>query len=454
MNRRLLSMLILASLFGGTHPVVTGQDAGGQPDRSVIEITPQTERPSAVSIIPIDDSNAFFLNKRGQVGVAKFSPGLSLIGWEYYSEIKWNALPSLAPGPNYSIILCSPDEVTQAFDTDEDVELDFFQSLITDWPGKDRGSIITAGPVSGPHGRLLFAVSAPEPIPAEEGTEQAPEKSRIVAWHPASGELITITESTLPVAAFAVNRRGLLAARLVMPEYKGGFFVSLTQLPAFDPEAPSTIPDPMPFTLPSLVIPAELTRNQSPTELAFFNESGSEKLAVVCPGSRQVIEIVPVEVDGAWGGSILLRQIIEEPIETVVEMKAGELLAGGANGFVPLNGIDEKFRITQVEIVPSGIELTLNDEVDRFQAVKPENYLVQAVSLNGGERDLRVVPTIVSDGHTVVLNTDSLPGETVIRILCHRLPSAQGAPLLSNAVFYTIHRKPTFGAEKEKAAPR
>ncbi|MDF1658339.1 MAG: hypothetical protein P1U58_12060 [Verrucomicrobiales bacterium] len=420
----------------------------GKETRSVIEITPQTAKPSVASIFPIDEANAFFLNKRGQVGVAKFSPGLSLIGWEYYSEIKWNALPSLAQGPNYSIILSSPDEVTQAFDTDKDVELDFFQSLIADWQGRETGSQITAGPVAGPHGRLLFATSPPSPVGGAEGEEQVVEKSRIVAWHPEAEELVTITESSLPIAAFAVDRRGLLAARLVMPEYKGGFFVSLTQLPSLNPEAPATIPEPMPFTLPSLVIPAELTKNQSPTGLAFFNESGEEKLAVVCPASKQVVEIVPTEVDGVWGGSILLRQVVEAPIETLVEMKAGELLAGGAEGFVPLNGVNEKFRITGIEIIPGGIELNLNDEVDRFQAVKPENYLVQAVSLKGGERDLSVVPTVVSDGRTVILKTGTLPDETVIRIICHRLPSASGEPLLSNAVFYTIHRKPKFEAEK------
>lgn len=420
----------------------------GKETRSVIEITPQTAKPSVASIVPIDEANAFFLNKRGQVGVAKFSPGLSLIGWEYYSEIKWNAIPSLAQGPNYSIILSSPDEVTQAFDTDKDVELDFFQSLIADWQGRETGSQITAGPVAGPHGRLLFATSPPSPVGDAEGGEQVVGKSRIVAWHPEAEELVTITESSLPIAAFAVDRRGLLAARLVMPEYKGGFFVSLTQLPSLNPDAPATIPEPMPFTLPSLVIPAELTKNQSPTGLAFFNESGEEKLAVVCPASKQVVEIVPTEVDGVWGGSILLRQVVEAPIETLVEMKAGELLAGGAEGFVPLNGVNEKFRITGIEIIPGGIELNLNDEVDRFQAVKPENYLVQAVSLKGGERDLSVVPTVVSDGRTVILKTGTLPDETVIRIICHRLPSASGEPLLSNAVFYTIHRKPKFEAEK------
>lgn len=443
MTRALSRLCFLGGLFAvAVSPAQDRPEAPVKPDRPVTGITPQSAKPSVQAIVPLDDTNVFFLNKRGQVGVAKFSPGLSLIAWEYYSEVKWNALPFLAQGPGYSVVLSSPGEITQAFDRNEDVELDFFQALIRDWPGKDRGSVITAGPVADPYGRLLFAISAPAPLPPEEGAEAVAEKASLIAWHPKQKTPVIVTESKLPVDAFAVDRNGLLAARLSMPEYRAGFFVSLTQLPPFDPEAPEAVPDSIPLTLPSLLIPAELTKNESPTQLAFFNEDGREKLAVVCPGSRHIIEVTPSAVEELWGGGILLRHIVEAPIETVVEMGPGELLAGGPDGFVPLNDEEEKFRITRLDLTRSGIALSLNREVDRFEAVKPENYLVQAVSLNGGERKLDVAPVVESDGRAVLLRTGPLPEKTVIRIICHRLPSADGAPLLSNAAFYTIQLKP------------
>lgn len=425
-----------------------------QETRPVIEITPQAAKPSVLAIVPIDEANVFFLNKRGQIGVAKFSPGLSLIGWEFYSELKWNAYPSLAVGPNYSVIMSSPHEVTQAFDTDEDVELDFFQALIEDWPGRDRGSVITAGPVADSHGRLLFAISAPTPLEVPEGEEMVVEKSKIVAWHPEADGLVTVTESQLPIGAFAVDRSDVLAARLVMPEYKGGFFISLTELPPFNSESPSAAPESLPFTLPSLVIPAELTRNQQPTELAFFRENNHEKLALICPGSRQLIEVVHSKVSDVWQGSILLRQIIDESIEAVVEMGPGLLLGGGEGGFIPLNGEQSNFRITSLELADDGIVLNFSDEVDRYEASKADNYLVRSVSLQGGETELAIEPTIESDGRTIVLRTSPLSEGTVIRIQCQRLPSESGESLLSNAAFYTIHRKPASAEDKEKADPR
>src|SRR5690606_1485947 len=136
-----------------------------------------------------------FLNKRGQIGVAKFSPGLSLIGWEYYSEVYLDALPGIATGPDFSALFASPTELTQAFDTDRDVELDFFQALVREWPGREEEVAITAGPVADSYGRVLFALS---PFPLEEG---APAHARIVAWHPGAESLVTLTESILPVTS-------------------------------------------------------------------------------------------------------------------------------------------------------------------------------------------------------------------------------------------------------------
>ncbi|MEM6915021.1 MAG: hypothetical protein AAF491_00540 [Verrucomicrobiota bacterium] len=443
MSRHLLFFLLFCALHSGREDL-KGQEDPEPTSRSVIQIAPQDAKTSAVAVVPIDESNAFFLNHRGQVGVAKISPGLSLIGWQYYSEVKWDALPFLAQGPNYSIILSSPHEVTQSFDTDENVELDFFQRLVDEWPGKDRGSAITAGPVPDPEGRLLFAISPARPLPPEEGSEPVQEKAHIVAWHPESKELVTIMESSLPIVSFAVDRSGLLAALLDMPEYTGGYFISLTKLPSFDPESPDATPEPLPFTLPSLIIPSELTKSHPPTQLTFFSEGDTEKLVLVCPGSRQLVEVNPEEVEGVWGGSILLREIVEAPIDAVVEMQPGSLLAAGREGFVPLNQEDPKYRILRVGLAFDGIELELSAEVDRYEAVQPDHFLVQAVSLNGGERNLAVVPTVEADGRTVILKTETLPEETVIRIICHRLPSASGESLLSNAAFYTIHRKPVF----------
>src|SRR5690606_11173521 len=68
--------------------------------RDFIQIEPQDDKPTVRAISPIDDSHVVFLNKRGQIGVAKFSPGLSLIGWEYYSEVYLDALPGIATGPD------------------------------------------------------------------------------------------------------------------------------------------------------------------------------------------------------------------------------------------------------------------------------------------------------------------------------------------------------------------
>lgn len=421
-------------LLGVSFPVgARAQDAVGGSDRVVTEIAEQKAPPTVKAIAPIDGTNVFFLSAKGSIGVAKFSPGLSLIGWEPYSEIEWNALPDLAVGPEYSVLLASPREITQAFDTDESPGVDFYQAVISDWPGRSEGVRITAGPVADSHGRLLFALSPH----SEDGESKA--MASLVAWQPEVEGLTTVTRSQLPIADFAIGRSSLLAARLSMPGYDEGYYISLTSLPS--PEELAQAPDRIPNTLPSLLVPAELTQQTPPSQLSFYFEEGAEKILLTCPESRQLIEIVPALVRGRWQGSILLRRILESPAETLIELSPGQLLAGGASGFFPIEKDDEVFRIRSVELADDGIVLDFSHPVDRFMASKPDSYSVQSIGLDGGKSSLSVLPVIESDGLSVILRTPKVTEKTVLRIVCQGVPSETGEALLSSAVFYTVHQR-------------
>jgi hypothetical protein len=400
--------------------------------RPFVELKPQDKAPTVRAIVAIDGANVFFLNHRGQIGFAKFSPGLSQIGWQFYSEVKLSALPSITLGPNYSVITASLNEVTQSFDTNEDVSLDFFQALVQDWPGREAGVVITAGPVADPYGRILFALS---PAPAKPGD---PPRARLVAWHPAAKGLVTVTESELRVDAFAVNRAGLLAARLHLPDYPDGYFLSLTSLPPFTADQPDAIPDPMPATLPSLVIPAELTGKAPPTQMCFFTEGKREKLLLTCPGSKQLIEIAPDKPGDLWQGSILLRAVAPSPIETLVEMSPGMVLGGGDEGFLPLTGMDDPYRITRLDLARDGIVLDFNRPVNRLQASRASSYKVKALAANGSTELIVADIVIESDGRTVVLKTGAIPVDTVVQVTCQNLLSETAESLLSTESFYRI----------------
>ena len=418
-------------------------------ERSFVKIREQEIKPSVRAIAPMDDNNVFFLNRRGQIGAAKFSPGLSQIGWELYSHVKLNALTALTIGPNYSIITASPTELTQGFDTDADGTLDFFQAIVTEWPGRADGVTITAGPVTQPNGKVLFALS---PHAAEEG---ATPLAKLVAWSPKppekpaagaaapastsdSNPLEVVTESNLTIGAFAISDSGLLACRLLMPDYEDGYYVSLTELPA---PAAEGQPVQIPRTLPSLLIPAELTKKAPPTQLSFFRENGAEKLILTCPESKQLIEIEPTKSGASWEGSILVRAIAKKPIMTLVDMGKGKLLAGSDEGFIPMETSKEVFRISRVSLADDGIALDFTAPVDRFTAVKPDSYSVRAFSLAGGESSLVVQPVIESDGRSVILKTPNLKAQTVLRVVCQNVPSEDGKKLLSTAVSYTIHER-------------
>jgi hypothetical protein len=418
-----------------TAETTPGAAAPEKRERRFIEITPNDQVPTVRAITPIDGSNVFFLNHRGQVGVAKFSPGLSQIGWEFYSEVKLNALPSLALGPGYSVLAASPFELTQGFDTDQDVELDFFQALVREWTDRDKGVVITAGPVADPHGRVLFALS-PHSVKAGD-----PPKARLMAWIPASGSLVPVTESELPIEGFALRRDGLLATRLSMPDYTDGYFLSLTELPAPATDQPATAPSPLPFTLPSLIIPAEVTKRDRPDQPVFFEEARQSKLLLVCPASRHLVEIVPEKAGSLWQGSILLRGLSAKPVYTAAEVAPGSLLGGGDEGFLPLADDPAVYRITRLSLAADGLALEFSQPVDRYKAVKPENYSVKAIALGGGETTVAIQPVIESDGKHLVLRGE-LPGPgTVLRIVCQNVPSEKGANLLSPSAFFTLHAR-------------
>jgi hypothetical protein len=158
--------------------------------------------------------------------------------------------------------------------------------------------------------------------------------------------------------------------------------------------------------------------------------------------AKQLIEIVPENVNGTWQGAILVNRVLKEPIETIVEMSPGSLLAGNDEGFLPLDESVDDFRITSVDIAADGILLDFTEPVDRAAASKPDSYAVRAVSLNGGgESPVTVQPVIESDGRSLILKTSRIEAGTVLQVICRNVPSETGEKLLSTAVYYTIHQR-------------
>lgn len=402
-------------------------------ERRFIEIAPTEEVPSVKAILPLDAANVFFLNDRGQVGVAKFSPGLSQIGWTLYSEVSAETLPFLALGPKYSILTASPGELTQAFDTNQDLKLDFFQAVLREWPDREQGAVITAGPVADGHGRILFALSPHTLAPG------APMKARLMGWNPATGTTTVLTESELPIESFALSRDNLLAARLTMDDYQDGYFLSLTDLPVPSAEQPGLAPDPMPFTLPSLILPAELTKGENPVSPTFIQEDDQTRLLLVAPGSGHILEVTPVRRGPLWQGSILLRGISPKPVQAIAEPVPGSLLGGGPSGFFPLPEAEDIFRIRSLQRVDEGLLVEFTQAVDRFEAIKPETFSLRAIALGGGETTLTVDPMVESNGRTVVLRTRFPDPGFVLRLVCQNLPSETGKRLLAPSGFLSVH---------------
>jgi hypothetical protein len=262
-----------------------------------------------------------------------------------------------------------------------------------------------------------------------------------MALVPATGQSVPVTESELPIESFALRRDGLLAIRLSMPDYTDGYFLSLTELPPPATDAPGTAPVPLPFTLPSLILPAELTKGDRPVCPAFLEENGVGKLILTCPVSRHLIEIVPEKAGGLWQGSVLLRGVAPKPLHALVEMDPGRLLGGGDEGFLPLDTDADAHRITAMSLAEDGIVLEFSQPVDRFEAVKPENYSVKAIALGGGETRLAIEPVIDARGRTIVLRSAAVEPGHVLRVVCQNVPSESGGKLLHASVFSTVHAR-------------
>ncbi|HRQ88851.1 MAG TPA: hypothetical protein PLA50_08645, partial [Bacteroidia bacterium] len=126
-------------------------------------------------------------------------------------------------------------------------------------------------------------------------------------------------------------------------------------------------------------------------------------------------------------------------IRALAEMSPGALLGGGDEGFAPLLDDPAVFRIQRLALVSDGILLEFSQPVDRYEAVKAENFSVKTIALGGGETILPVEPVVESDGRTLVLHAKSIPAGSVLRVICQNLPSETGTALLSTSAFYSVH---------------
>ncbi len=420
------------------HEAVFSQDSATGVRRDVVDIRPNKLKPPGIkAMAPLNEANVVFLDRKGLVGIAKFTPGLGLIAWDWFSKVQQDALAGIVPGNNLSVLTASTAELTQAFDTNDNFKLDFFQAVVSDWPGKKDGVVITAGPVSDGSGRVFFALS-----PFKGGKEEQA-KAKVVSWHPKVKGLRTVTTSVLPISAMAINSSGVLVTRLFMPNYKDGFHVSINRLPAFDPAKPAAEIASIPSTKPSILITAELSGNTAPEQLCFIEESGVEKILVTNPASNQIIEIVPQEIGELWQGAILLRERTETPIETLCFLGNNKILGGGPEGFTPITRNEEVFRILSVTLANDGVELLFTKPVNRFTGTSSDSYAVKSTLIRGGEDKGITIPEpmVESDGRTVVLRTGAIPAESVVRIKCMNLTSENGEKLVNPMVFYTIHQR-------------
>lgn len=403
--------------------------------RPFLEIPQSPGPPEVAALARLDETHAFFLNRRGQIGIAKFSPGLSLIGWQLYSELATDALPQLALGPEYSVVYASPWELTQGFDTEGRGMLDFHQALLRDWRGRDDGVHVTAGPVADRHGRLLFALAP------QSHEEDAAPTARIYAWHPEASGPVAVIESLLPVAAFTLSREGTVAALLDYPEYGEGYYVSLTDLPPFHPGDPDAPPDPLPLTEASLLVPSSLTGRAPLRHLAYFQEKGQEKLLALAPETGTIVEILAERAGDRWRGGILLRQVADGPVRprALAEMAPGQLLAGGEGGFARLDPDPEAFRITAVELASDGLVLHFSEELDRETAISPESVRLRSSPLDGGASELPFQPVLEREGRTLVLKSALPSSRAVLRIACDEIRSTKGQQLMGATAFFVIN---------------
>ncbi len=426
---RLYPLIIAIGILG----TATAQEAN----------TTVPDQPSVVEIARINSGNAFFLDSNGQIGVAKFKAGLELSAWDYYTDFQWAEAKSIAIGRNLSIVSGTSTELTQAFDSDKDGKLDFFQDMISNWPTKSEGTSISSGPVADAYGRLLFAV-APRQLPKKEGEEQdtsAPLPSQIFSWNPGGQTLTTLATSSLPIAAMAVSQDGLLAAWIQLPSYTEGYYIALVQLPKFDPKKPDEQPISPPTLVPNIIVPAQLTQSAPISQLSFAIEDGQEKLFACCPEANRIIEIRPEMHEGGWGGLVMIREIFDRPIFSVEAMSPDQILTGGIDGFAKLNKQSENFQFWGVRFTGQSLSVDFSQPVNRKQIMsKREPALnLSIIPLEGTMEPFeRPEPLIESDGKTVILDLPKLPRQVIVKVDGSGLKSEDGADISTPEMYYTF----------------
>ncbi len=393
--------------------------------------------PQVTEMVRINETNVFFLNTQGQIGIAKFTPELTLEKWDFYSGFEWKEARHLAVGRNLSVVSGSPNELTQAFDTDADYRLDFFQDMISEWPGKSEGATISCGPIADQHGRLLFAVAP------KAGAEKAVTPSTLFAWNPGGQMLTVLATSSLPIAEMAVSKTGMLAAWIQLASYTEGFYVAIAQLPVFNPKKPDEQPIDPPTLLPNLIIPAAMTDFKPIGQFCFNDENGKSQILITCPEAKRLIEMMPENFDGGWGGAVSVREVFEHPIYAIEPIDHGKILLGGTNGFQPLGKNLKAFRFKGLRITSEVLEINFTQPVDRFKATAENGVQIAIIPLEGELEPFTITtPVVESDGRTVIMKLPKLPGKAIIKIDAPGLTSEDEEPIVFPSLYYTTPSLP------------
>jgi len=443
--------------------------------------------PSLVDAAPLPNGLVRILTTDGRTGLVRLDESRQPVEWGVESQVRQEVLPGLVTAPGNGVIFASNTELSQAFDTDGNGSHDFFQALVRSWPGVESGVFITAPPIADRHGRVLIALS-----PHAQTPGQAPLAS-IVAWTPGQDQVVPVMVSELPVISMSADKE-LFVALLDMPSYRAGYYVSLTGLPAPpdsassspgdspNPEAPpapvgapsstriddtssteaeaapapdpgeeseveaeeTPAPPPLPQTLPSLIIPAEMTGNHPPSSIRIVRENGRRKIIACSPHTSRLIEILPERNEEVWQGVIFLRSETAEPVVSVLQLADGSILGAGPAGLIPTANVKPVFRLEEARLVDDGIELRFNHPVDRSAGILPETYSVESVPLRGGGGTAITIPEplVEPDGFGVILRTTQLEPATVVRLKFPGLVSERGDALLNATVYYAVNRLP------------
>jgi hypothetical protein len=418
------------AVVGATPP-----DPSTKPDEKAV-VAKKLVIPQVIEMVRINETNVFFLNNQGQIGIAKLSPDLVLEKWDFYSGFEWKEARHLAVGRNLSVVSGSPNELTQAFDTDGDYRLDFFQDMISEWPGKLEGATISCGPIADQHGRLLFAV-APKP-----GAEKAVSPSTIFAWNPGGQSLTALATSSLPIAEMAVSKTGMLVAWIQLDSYTEGFYVAIAQLPVFNPKKPDEQPIDPPVLLPNLIIPAAMTDFKPIGQFCFTNENGTSQILITCPEAKKLIEMIPEKFEGGWGGAVLVRETFDHLVYAIEPIDHGKILLGGSNGFQRLGQDPKIFRFKGLRITNDVLEITFTQPVDRARATAENGVQLAIIPLEGQLEPFTAAPPVVeSDGRTIIMPLPKMPGKAIIKIDTPDLISEEGEPIVFPSLYYTTPGK-------------